>query len=160
MKTLQLDYMTLKMWPVKTNTMAAAAADGAGQTVFTVFTAACEPVRLATGVSQWWQNNGLIWVKWPVLAQRFCAVLAKETAWLLWLASHNGSWQAIAVILALHRCRQDVKDTRKKGSLYLCAPVSGGGSWGVAAQGKKYRMCTGLHRPTPGTFQIPHLQRK
>lgn len=58
-------------------------------------------------------------------------------------------------------CRQGVKkDTRKKGSLYLCAPVSGGGSWGVAEQREKYRMCTDLHRPTPGTSRKPHLQRE
>lgn len=54
---------------------------------------AYKPIRLAAGVKRWWQNNGLVWVKWPVLAQWCCTMLAKETAWLIWLASHNGSRQ-------------------------------------------------------------------
>lgn len=60
-----------------------------------------KPVRLAPGLSQWWQNNGPIWIKWPVLAEWCCAALSKETAWRLWLASHNGSGQAIAIIFAM-----------------------------------------------------------
>lgn len=49
---------------------------------------------------------------------------------------------------------------RQTGGVYLCEPVSVGGSWGVAEQRKKHRMCTGLRRPTPGTFQTLHLQKK
>lgn len=46
-----------------------------------------EPTRLAIGVKRGQPNNGLIWVKWPVLALWQCVVPAKETAWLIWLAS-------------------------------------------------------------------------
>lgn len=115
-------------------------------------------VWLAARVRRWGHNNSLIWVKWPVLALWWCAAPSQRDS-LAYLAC-VAPWQLTGI--CCDWCRRDKKKVGQRwtGCLYLCEPVSGGGSWDVAEQTKKYRTCAGLHQPVLGTFQTLHLQRK
>lgn len=112
--------------------------------------------------------------QWPNMSQMTCSssmvlCYARQGDSSAYLACFT-QWQLTSI--CCKRCtrltkaaEQEKKDTRtltdrKTGSMYLCEPVSVGGPWGVAEPRKKYRMWTGLHRPTPGTFQTLHLQKK
>lgn len=114
-------------------------------------------VWLAARVRRWGHNNGLIWVKWPVLALWWCAAPSQRDS-LAYLAC-VAPWQLTGI--CCDWCRRDKKKVGRRwtGCLYLCEPVSGGRSWDVAEQREKYRTCAGLHRPVLGTFQTLHLQR-
>lgn len=115
-------------------------------------------VWLAARVRRWGHNNSLIWVKWPVLALWWCAAPSQRDS-LAYLAC-VAPWQLTGI--CCDWCRRDKKKVGQRwtGCLYLCEPVSGGGSWDVAEQTKKYRTCAGLHGPVLGTFQTLHLQRE
>lgn len=116
------------------------------------------PVWLAARVRRWGHNNGLIWVKWPVLALWWCAVPSQRDS-LAYLAC-IAPWQLTGI--CCDWCRRDKKKVgqRRTGCFYLCEPVSGGGSWGAEEQGKQHRVCADLHRPVLGTFRALHLQRE
>lgn len=100
-----------------------------------------------------------MWVKWPVPALWQSVAPAKETAWLIWPASHRKAFSARPA-LTDDEWKRKTLSQRQTGSLYLCEPASVGGSWGAGERRMKYHTCTGLPQPTPDTFQTLHLQRK
>lgn len=130
---------------------------------------AYKPIRLAAGVRRWWQKQ------WPDMSQMTCSsslvlrhasqgdslsYLACVTQWQLssicckpLYMTDKGCWRG-------KNKKGERLGQRQTGCVYLCEPVSVGGSWGVAEQRKKHRMCTGLQWPAPGTFQTLHLQKR